>query len=142
MIRVEETRDLATAFEIRRVVFTLGQNVPVEEEQDGLDEAALHFLAFDGDRPVGTARVVLGDGYGKIGRVGVLEEARGTGAGAALMRAVVARLRDLGLSEARLGAQTHALAFYERLGFEAHGPVFDDAGIPHRAMRMTLQPPL
>ena len=139
MIRVEETRDLALPLEIRRVVFILGQNVSLEEEIDGLDPEALHLLAFDGDRPVGTARILLGDGYGKIGRVAVLEEARGKGAGLALMRAAVERLKaEAGIREARLGAQTHALAFYERLGFEAHGPVYDDAGIPHRDMRLAL----
>ena len=139
MIRVEETRDLALPLEIRRVVFILGQNVSLEEEIDGLDPEALHLLAFDGGTPVGTARILLGEGYGKIGRVAVLEEARGKGAGLALMRAAVERLKaEPGIREARLGAQTHALAFYERLGFEAHGPVYDDAGIPHRDMRLAL----
>ncbi|MEO0503034.1 MAG: GNAT family N-acetyltransferase, partial [Pseudomonadota bacterium] len=38
----------------------------------------------------------------------------------------------------RLGAQTHALSFYEKLGFEAFGPVYDDAGIPHRDMERAL----
>jgi predicted GNAT family N-acyltransferase len=37
-----------------------------------------------------------------------------------------------------LGAQTHAMGFYERLGYQAYGPVFDDAGIPHRSMRRSL----
>ena len=139
MIRIDETRDLAHPFEIRRIVFVEGQGVPVEEEQDEHDATALHLLAFDRDRPVGTARILLADGYGKIGRVAVLEEARGKGIGAALIRAAVERLRaEAGIREARLGAQIHALAFYERLGFEAHGPVFDDAGIPHRAMRLAL----
>ena len=41
-------------------------------------------------------------------------------------------------SEARLAAQTHALGFYEALGFEAFGPEFMDAGIPHRDMKMVL----
>ena len=34
-----------------------------------------------------------------------------------------------------LSAQTHALGFYERLGYAAYGPEFDDAGLPHRWMR-------
>ena len=38
----------------------------------------------------------------------------------------------------KLGAQTHALGFYEKLGFEAQGPVYDDAGIEHRDMVLTL----
>jgi ElaA protein len=76
---------------------------------------------------------------GKIGRVCVLAEARGTGLGAQLMQAAVTRFRSVpGVTKVKLGAQTHALGFYERLGFTAIGPEFDDAGIPHREMVLTL----
>ncbi len=44
-----------------------------------------------------------------------------------------------GISQVKLGAQVHALGFYEALGFEAFGPVYDDAGIPHRDMVRTLR---
>jgi predicted GNAT family N-acyltransferase len=43
-----------------------------------------------------------------------------------------------GLTAVDLHAQTHALGFYERLGYQAYGPEFPDAGIPHRAMRRDL----
>jgi predicted GNAT family N-acyltransferase len=33
-----------------------------------------------------------------------------------------------------LHAQTSVVPFYERLGYTAEGPVFDEAGIPHRKM--------
>jgi ElaA protein len=39
---------------------------------------------------------------------------------------------------ARLGAQVHALNFYEKLGFKVVGPVYEDAGIPHRDMECIL----
>ena len=109
------------------------------DEVDGRDEAALHLLARLNGTPVGTARILLGDGYGKIGRVCVLAEARGRGIGAALIRAALDRLRaEEGIALARLGAQTHALGFYEALGFEACGPEYLDAGIPHRDMQCRL----
>ncbi|WP_073330171.1 GNAT family N-acetyltransferase [Wenxinia saemankumensis] len=136
-MRVEETRDLTHPRAIRRTVFIEEQRVPEAEEWDGLDGEAIQLVAFDGDRAVGTARILTGDGYGKIGRVAVLKEGRGLGTGAALMRAAIERLRATpGIREARLGAQTHALGFYERLGFVAHGEEYDDAGIPHRNMTL------
>ena len=46
--------------------------------------------------------------------------------------------RERGLRVVALSAQTHALGFYERLGYAAHGPVFDDAGLPHRWMTKVL----
>ena len=45
---------------------------------------------------------------------------------------------ERGLRVVALSAQTHALGFYQRLGYAAYGPVFDDAGLPHRWMRRTL----
>jgi predicted GNAT family N-acyltransferase len=42
------------------------------------------------------------------------------------------------VSRVKLGAQIHALGFYERLGFAAVGPVYMDAGIEHRDMIFEL----
>lgn len=139
--RIAPSDDLAACHAIRRAVFIREQAVPEALEIDGLDDAAIHLLAVVDGRPVGCARLLIDGAVGKIGRVAVLPEARGTGLGAALMRAALDELRRIpGVTTARLGAQTHALGFYERLGFVAEGPVFDDAGIPHRMMSRPLWP--
>ena len=139
MIEIGETRDIAACRALRRTVFIEEQGVSEADEVDDKDDEAIHLLAWLNGRPVGSARLlVLGD-TGKIGRVCVLADQRGTGLGAALMRAAVERFRQVpGVKTVKLGAQTHALGFYERLGFTAHGPEFDDAGIPHREMVLTL----
>lgn len=123
------------ASDIRRVVFIDEQNVPQEEEWDDLDSACQHFLATLDGQPVGTARL-LPDAH--IGRVAVLSEARGTGIGVLLMRTAIEAARRAGHTHVALSAQVHALAFYERLGFIAHGDEFMDAGIPHREMTLSL----
>ncbi|MEM6384686.1 MAG: GNAT family N-acetyltransferase [Pseudomonadota bacterium] len=138
MIRRAGPQDMEAVFEIRRVVFIEGQNVPEEEERDALDADAIHLIAFDDQKPVGTARLLVNQGTGKIGRVAVLDEMRGQGLGKALMNAAVAELRKEGVTKAKLAAQTHALAFYEALGFLAEGPEFLDAGILHRNMTRAL----
>ena len=123
------------ASEIRRVVFIEEQRVPQEEEWDGRDPGCCHFLALLDNRPVGTARL-LPDAH--IGRVAVLPQARGLGIGAILMRAAIEAARRDGHAAVELAAQTHALAFYEQLGFMAFGEPFLDAGIPHRSMRLII----
>lgn len=123
------------ASEIRRQVFIDEQNVPQDEEWDGLDTECLHFLAMLDGQPVGTARL-LPDAH--IGRVAVLANARGTGIGVVLMQAAIEAARQAGHPRVVLSAQVHALAFYERLGFIAHGDEFMDAGIPHREMTLPL----
>ncbi|MDO5705121.1 MAG: GNAT family N-acetyltransferase [Paracoccus sp. (in: a-proteobacteria)] len=138
-MKITVTDDLTACHALRRKVFIEEQGVSEAEEMDDLDGQAVHLLAFDGDVPVGTARVLASGDTGKIGRVCVLAQARGTGLGAALIRAALDVLRDMpGITRAKLGAQTHALGFYEKLGFAAYGPIYDDAGIPHRDMMREL----
>lgn len=137
-MKIALTDDFAACMAIRRQVFVQEQNVPEQQELDEHDATALHLLATLDGRPVGTARLLIDGAEGKIGRVAILPDCRGTGAGAALMRAALDELRARGVTTARLGAQTHALRFYEKLGFTAYGPVYDDAGIPHRDMSLTL----
>jgi len=87
--RIEITKDLATCLDLRRRVFIEEQGVSEVEEFDGLDDAAVHLLAWQDEVPVGTARLFMKGETGKIGRVCVLPEARGTGLGAALIRAAL-----------------------------------------------------
>lgn len=139
MIEIAETRDIATCRTLRRIVFIDEQGVSEADEVDDKDDEAIHLLARLNGKPVGVARLLISGETGKIGRVCVLAETRGTGLGAQLMRAAVDRFRQVpGVTKVKLGAQTHALGFYERLGFTAQGPEFDDAGIPHREMVLPL----
>ena len=139
MIHIAPTRDIATCRALRRVVFIEEQGVSEADEVDGLDDRAIHLLATLDGAPVGCARLLVQGETGKVGRVCVLAQARGTGLGAALMRAAVEEFRKLPcVTKVKLGAQTHALGFYERLGFAAFGPEYMDAGIPHRDMVLTL----
>ncbi len=138
MIRRAGKRDMDAVLAIRARVFIDEQNVPEAEERDGKDAEAIHLIAFDQDQPVGTARLLTKGDTGKIGRVAVLKEKRGSGLGKAIMQAALDTLRAEGMTRAKLGAQTHAIGFYEALGFAAEGPEFMDAGIPHRDMVINL----
>ena len=131
---------LPTCLELRRVVFIDEQGVPADEEVDGLDPLCTHFLAWNDDRPVGTARLWLTpDGRAKAQRVAVLAATRGQGVGAALMAALEEEALRLGHAAVVLGAQLTAVPFYLRLGYLEQGEVFLDAGIPHRMMRRGLR---
>ncbi|MFH8516001.1 GNAT family N-acetyltransferase [Streptomyces gelaticus] len=143
-------QDLAACFLVRKDVFVGEQDVPEEIEYDEYDAVALHVVAFAADGvPLGTGRLLHGPAaaartggdpaVGSLGRLAVTKAARGLGVGTALVRAIEDAARELGLAAVDLHAQTHALGFYERLGYEAYGPDFPDAGMPHRAMRRALR---
>ncbi|MFN3593390.1 MAG: GNAT family N-acetyltransferase [Thiobacillaceae bacterium] len=120
---------------IRRRVFIEEQGVPEALEWEARDAECDWFLAWAGDTPVGIARLTA-DAH--IGRMAVLPEWRGRGVGRALLKAALERARARGLPAVHLHAQTHALGFYAREGFQAEGEVFLEAGIPHRRMTLHL----
>ena len=117
---------------IRRIVFVEEQDVPEHVEWDGEDPHCRHFLAEDGHgRPIGTARLMPS---GQIGRMAVLIAWRGRGVGTRLLKLAVTAAQSDDYDRVYLHAQTQAIGFYERAGFEATDPPFLEAGIEHRAM--------
>ena len=122
---------------VRETVFIHEQAVPEELEWDGLDPQCAHVLAWnDQGDAIGTARM---QPNGTIGRMAVLKDWRGRGAGRALLEALLDCAVRQGLTRVTLSAQTHAIGFYERAGFHVVGELFIDAGIPHRKMVKELQ---
>ncbi|SDU00650.1 Predicted N-acyltransferase, GNAT family [Pseudomonas pohangensis] len=120
--------DNAVLRQIRENVFINEQSVPPELEWDAEDADAIHFLAYEGDYPIGTARL-LPDGH--IGRVSVLKDWRGLHVGDAILHRAIAEAERIGLKRQMLSAQVHATPFYERLGFKVVSGEYLDAGIPH-----------
>jgi predicted GNAT family N-acyltransferase len=144
LVNTAEERE--AVFAIRMQVFVEEQAVPPEEELDAYDVVATHFLVRTSALPrespasiVGTARLLdKGENTGKVGRVAVLREHRGRGAGTALMQAVEQEARAQGLTRLVLDAQVSAIPFYARLGYTVEGELFLDAGIEHRRMWRVL----
>ncbi|MEV2196056.1 GNAT family N-acetyltransferase [Streptomyces phaeochromogenes] len=150
VVRVaEDPADREACFAVRKEVFVVEQGVPEDIEYDSYDADALHVVAVREDGlPFGAGRLLYGEvaaaktggepGVGSLGRLAVLKAARGLGVGVALVRGIEDAARARGLTAVDLHAQTHALGFYERLGYVAYGPEFLDAGIAHLAMRREL----
>jgi predicted GNAT family N-acyltransferase len=132
-------QEIEECFRIRDEVFIAEQRVPLDMERDEHDSEALHFIALDDGLAVGTARVVFRDNgtSAKIGRVAVCRSNRGSGIGKLLIAAIEGTPDLRHVHNFLLDAQTHALQFYARLGYEAYGEEFMDAGIPHRHMKKT-----
>ncbi len=121
---------------LRRAVFIDEQGVPESLEWESIDSSCLWFVAVTPGLVVGIVRL---SPEGRVGRMAVQRDRRGQGIGSALLEAALSAARSAGLSQANLSAQTHAIPFYRRAGFDCIGPEFLDAGIPHRSMHKELQ---
>ena len=131
---VSSEREFAQALAIRFRVFVKEQGVPAAIELDSDDVRAKHFIARASGKVIGTARLVMRRDGAKIGRMAVLKRFRGKGVGTRLLRRAISASRKLGAARIYLNAQVPVIGFYEKLHFRCVGPVFDEAGIPHRRM--------
>lgn len=121
---------------IRHQVFVLEQHVPEDLEIDDMDEVSIHAVAYDiAGFPIGTGRL-LTDGH--IGRMAVLQSARGQGVGSQILSTLISEAKGMGFHKVALHAQLHAIPFYEKHGFLPEGEPFDDAGIQHKVMLLDL----
>ena len=148
VVPVTRREELQAAWRVRLTVFVDEQGVPAEIEVDEHDEAPTtgHVLALDGERVVGTGRLLLdAPGHVHLGRLAVLAEDRGRGVGALLVRgleALALERHTTGEPPAVvvvLSAQETAMGFYRALGYETvSGERYLDAGIWHQDMARTL----
>lgn len=137
-------RQLEDALRVRRTVFVEEQGVPDDlemDEYDALDRGVVHFVAYTGGTPAGASRLrPYAPGVGKVERVAVIRTERGKGLGRAIMLAMEEAARESGFRQLKLNAQIQARGFYEKMGYEPYGELFEEAGIPHIAMVKTLDP--
>lgn len=131
---ISSEEEYRIARQIRTEVFVEEQKVAEEDEFDGLDDVSKHVLAYVDGEAAATARITFFEDRTKLGRVAVLKDFRGLGVGMALMTFIIEIARVDGVRPVYGHAQTHAVEFYERLGFECEGGEFDEAGIPHIKM--------
>ena len=113
--------------------------MPEEMELDEHDPSAKHVLAYQSNLCVGTGRLVLLAGHhAQIGRMAVLPSFRKQGTGKALLMKLIALAKAEGVLALTLHSQVAAIPFYAKLGFIVEGPIYDEAGIPHRNMMLVL----
>lgn len=135
VIRAQKFDDIGACMALRAEVFMVEQQVPEIDELDGLDGVAVHLLAQWAGEPAGTLRLRQIDDVAKIERVCVAAPLRGKGIADALTVAALAEIGTWpGIAQIKLSAQVSVVGFYARHGFTAQGPVYDDAGMPHRDM--------
>ncbi|WP_445660830.1 GNAT family N-acetyltransferase [Acinetobacter sp. F16] len=118
---------------IREQVFIQEQQIPVEDEWDAEDAISVHFVVYDQDQPIATARLLQNN---SVGRVAVLKSHRGAGIGKLLMQQIIQQAKHQQREFLKLSSQVHAIQFYAGLGFNVEGEQYLDCGIPHIDMRL------
>ncbi|EPQ5229894.1 GNAT family N-acetyltransferase [Providencia huaxiensis] len=131
---------LTDAFNLRQQVFTQEQGFPADIDIDEYDESALHVVLYLNGQPTAVLRcVLLDDNLIKVGRVAVQKTHRGKGIGRELMTFVEQYGRSHHYSKITLSAQHTAINFYHTLGYQIEGEMYDEEGMDHIYMTLSLE---
>jgi ribosomal protein S18 acetylase RimI-like enzyme len=105
------------------------------------DPCSTHFVAVEGGRLAGYARLIADGHEGHVRQVAVDPAYRFRGVGVALVGAAVAQAREQGLDAAFLNARERAVGLYERVGFRVTtGPFrMGRTYLKHMRMEMPLR---
>lgn len=144
MHKIKYTTDINSdiyhdSLNIRTTVFVKEQNVPQNIEIDKLENHCTHFVLYDDQTPMATARFFVTDDNGiHVQRVAVLKEYREQHLGSELLQYIFDFAKEKNYQYVILGAQDHAQAFYIKLGFKVIGDQYQEAGILHHDMKLVL----
>jgi predicted GNAT family N-acyltransferase len=130
-IRITLPEELENAFSIRKKVFVDEQGVPLKDEFDTLNGQYEHILAYYIGQPVGTGRIPILEGIGKLERICILEPYWKFGIGKKIISALEEITVEKGTHQVKLHGQTQAEGFYRKLGDQASSVEFIEDGIPH-----------
>ena len=140
-MEVRQARDeseVDQALALREQVFCVEQGVELAADRDGLVDNAIHVVAVESHRVIGTCRVLVEGEVGRLGRMAVDASSRGRGLGAAILAAAERSAREAGARLMRLHAQRYVEDMYIAAGYAAYGEPFVEEGIPHISMEKPL----
>ena len=100
------------------------------------DNDCIHVLAYDGGRPIGTARLMPD---GQISRMVVVKEWRRRGVGGQMLDALIEEARKRGDAAVRIMAPMQAMEFYRERGFVADGKVVKSGSSLQQPVRKDLK---
>jgi predicted GNAT family N-acyltransferase len=111
-----DPNDLMTVFAIRSAVYLAEQDCPMEEEFDGNDLVAAHFIGFVGREPVACLRVRFFGDFSKVERLAVRHQFRKSRVAFKLVQASVEYVKRKGFRKIYGQAQDRLVDFWAHFG--------------------------
>ena len=135
--KVKSLDQMELCHTIRKKVFCEEQKISEDIEFDNLDDICEHFIVFNNQIAIATARVRKKKDYVyKIERVAVLIAYRKLKVGTLLIKQILDQYQKIDKKNSIiLHSQVSVENFYKNLNFISYGKEFNEDGILHIAMR-------
>jgi len=130
--------DYSIIREIRKNVFTNELGISESELFDEQDKTCDHFLLFNGQKTIGSLRIVVIDQKIKLERMAILKEFRTKNYGRNSILQIMEYYSSLGFSQIFLDSIYSVKEFYKKCGFIENGDIFQRVGIDHIRMSLSL----
>jgi predicted GNAT family N-acyltransferase len=111
-----DPNDLMTVMAIRSAVYLAEQDCPIEEEFDGNDLVAAHFIGSIGNQPAGCLRVRFFGDFAKVERLAVRRQYRRSRVSFKMVQASVEYLKRKGFRKIYGQAQDRLVDFWAHFG--------------------------
>ena len=128
--------------ELRNNVLLRPLGVP-DNSWEMYDHRSWHFVAAKDHEVIGCAVLVPSEEdptTARLIQMAVDGNTQGKGVGKALLEQIIVFARGRKLKSITCHSRHYAVGFYEKLGFEVYGEELEEVGMPHRHMRISLQP--
>jgi len=128
------------AWELRERVLRAPLGLSLQAEERKAEAQHFHFGLFDDHENLlaCVSAVPLNNGRVKIRQMAVDPDIQGRGAGRQLMTMMEQCLSAKGYDHFYMHARISARGFYEKLGYSAAGPEFEEVSVPHVKMCKAL----
>lgn len=133
--------DYVSALEFRDRILRAPLGLGFSEEQVEAESTETHLIAkSDTGEVVASACIVWTDATtAKFRQIAVAEEEQGQGLGKQMVEFVESTIWHSGRTLIFCHARQTVSEFYRRLGYEVHGDLFEEIGIPHVRMEKRLK---
>ena len=131
-------KEFSRVRDIRESVFYDELGISKQELFDKNDESCDHFLIFDGQKVVGSVRVLSIEKIAKLERMAILKDFRTKNYGRNCIFQLKEYYSTYGFSQIILDSIYSVREFYKKCGFIEEGDVFQRVGIDHIQMSLTL----
>lgn len=122
-------------WQLREELLRRPLGLSLKNEDPGTDAVDTIFAAVMDNAVVGCVMMhPVDEDQVKLRQMAVSEQMQGTGTGRLLVLAAEQWAKERGFGEITMHARMTATGFYEKLGYQATGPVFTEVTIPHILM--------
>jgi ElaA protein len=131
--------ELYEILKVRSQVFIMEQNMHCQD-MDGIDQKARHFFLEDNGKILAYLRAFYENDSKEVVRIGrVLSVTHGIGLGRSVMEQAIADIKKtMPCRTICLDSQTHAIGFYQKLGFRVISDEFLEEGVMHVKMEFAV----